>query len=335
VSYFRFFLVRKREAKGSHRTAVLAVFYNSAILSAVFWRISLGAKVRLGTAIVSIVLVVTLLLASNALAQNSTDWAEPFPPFRIAGNLYYVGSKGLASFLVVTRQGNILINSNLEASVPMIEASIEKLGFQFKDTKTLLISHAHFDHDAGSAKIKEMTRASYMVMDGDVSVVESGGKADFQYGNRSEFLYPPAKVDRVLHDRGEVKLGGAVLVARLTPGHTKGCTTWTMKVTEGGKTYSVVIVGSPYVNPGYKLIHNQNYPEIAQDYERMWRVLKSLPCDIFLGAHGSYFGLEEKYALLKNGGENPFLDPGGYKKFVAQAEQDFHTELARQQLAAK
>src|SRR5215469_1425186 len=209
-------------------------------------------------------------MSNASSAQNSPDWAEPFPPFRIAGNLYYVGSKGLASFLVVTRQGNILINSNLEASVPMIEASIEKLGFQFKDTKILLISHAHFDHDAGSAKIKEMTRASYMVMDSDVSVVESGGKAGFQYGNRSESLYPPTKVDRVLHDRDEVKLGGAVLVARLTPGHTKGCTTWTMKVTEGSKTYSVVIVGSPYVNPGYKLIHNQNYPQIAQDYERMW-----------------------------------------------------------------
>jgi metallo-beta-lactamase class B len=217
----------------------------------------------------------------------------------------------------------------------MIEASIEKLGFKFKDTKVLLISHAHWDHDAGSATIKKMTGASYMVMDADVPVVESGGKADFQYGNSPGFLYPPAKVDRVLHDGDEVRLGGAVLVAHLTPGHTKGCTTWTMKVTEGGKTYNVVIVGSPNVNPGYKLIHNENYPRIAQDYERMWDVLKSLPCDIFLGAHGGYFGLEEKYPLMKDGGANPFIDPGGYKKFVAQREQDFRTELAKQTLAAK
>ena len=270
-----------------------------------------------------------------------------------------MGSKGLASYLVVTPQGNILINSDLEANVPLLQASIEKLGFKFADTKILLISHAHWDHDAGSAKIKELTGARYMVMDADVPVVESGGKADFQYGGRAEFLYPPAKVDRVLHDGDEVKLGGTVLVAHLTPGHTKGCTTWTMKVTEGGKTYNVVIVGSPNVNPGYKLVQNESYPQIAQDYQRMFDVLKALPCDIFLGAHGVYFGLEEKYAHTEegrrrpnpssgsgqeaaptSGGENPgaanpFIDPDGYKKFVTEKEQEFRAELAKQTLAAK
>jgi metallo-beta-lactamase class B len=284
---------------------------------------------------VSCVLILVLAGAGSGFAQADPEWTEPFPPFHIAGNLYYVGSKGLANYLVTTPQGNILINSDLEASVPMIEASVEKLGFKFKDTKILLISHAHWDHDAGSAKIKEMTGASYMVMDADVPVVESGGKVDFQYGNNPSFLYPPTKVDRVLHDGDEVRLGGAVLVAHLTPGHTKGCTTWTMKVTEGGKTYDVVIIGSPNVNPGYKLIANNNYPQIAEDYKRMWRVLKSLPCDIFLGAHGGYFGLEEKYPLMKNGGVNPFIDPGGYKKYVAQKEQDFRTELEKQRLATR
>jgi metallo-beta-lactamase class B len=287
------------------------------------------------TAIVWFGLILSLPLASSALPQNSQDWTEPFPPFRIAGNLYYIGTKGLANYLVATPQGNILINSDLESNVPMIERSIEKLGFKFKDTKILLISHAHWDHDAGSAKIKKLTGASYMVMDADVPVIESGGKADFQYGNTPDFLYPPAKVDRVLHDGDEVTLGGAVLVAHLTPGHTKGCTTWTMKVTEGDKTYNVVIIGSPNLNPGYKLIHNKNYPQIAEDYERMWRVLKSLPCDIFLGAHGGYFGLEQKYPLMRDGGANPFIDPSGYKKFVAQKEQAFDTELAKQKLVAK
>ena len=276
-----------------------------------------------------------LATAVSLFAQNDPEWTEPFPPFRIAGNLYYVGSKGLASYLVTTPQGNILINSDLEANVPLIQASIEKLGFQFKDTKILLISHAHWDHDAGSAKIKQLTGATYMVMDADVPVVESGGNADFQYSNRPEFLYPPAKVDRVLHDGDEVKLGGAMLVAHLTPGHTKGCTTWTMKVTGGGKTFNVVIVGSPNVNPGYKLVHNTSYPQIAQDYQRMFDVLKSLSCDIFLGAHGGYFGLEEKYPRLKEGAANPFLDPDGYQKFVAEKEQEFRTELAKQTLAAK
>lgn len=276
-------------------------------------------------------MILVLSATGSSLGQSiSPDWTEPFPPFHIAGNLYYVGSKGLANYLITTPQGNILINSDLEANVSMIRASIEKLGLKFEDTKILLISHAHWDHDAGSARIKEMTRAKYMVMDADVPVVESGGKTDFQYGNTRALQYRPTVVDRVLHDGDEVRLGGTVLVAHLTPGHTKGCTTWTMKVTERGKTYHVVIIGSPNVNPGYKLVGNTAYPKIAEDYERMWRVLKSLPCDIFLGAHGSYFGLEEKYPRLKEGAANPFLDPEGYKNFIAQKEREFRTELVRQ-----
>jgi metallo-beta-lactamase class B len=280
-------------------------------------------------------LFLALPLSSSAFAQNDPGWTEPFPPFRIAGNLYYIGSKGLASYLIATPQGNILINSDLEANVPLLQTSIEKLGFQFKDTKILLISHAHWDHDAGSARVKQLTGATYMVMDADVPVVESGGKADFQYGNRPEYLYPPTKVDRALHDGDEVKLGASTLVAHLTPGHTKGCTTLTMQVTEAGKTYNVVIVGSPNVNPGYQLVHNKSYPQIAEAYQRMFDVLKALPCDIFLGAHGSYFGLEEKYPHLKAGAPNPFIDPAGYKNFVAAKEQEFHAELAKQQSAAK
>jgi metallo-beta-lactamase class B len=282
------------------------------------------------------VLILALSAIASAFAQaNPPDWTEPFPPFRIAGNLYYVGSKGLANYLVTTPQGNILINSDLDANAPLLKASIEKLGFKFTDTKILLISHAHWDHDAGSATIKEMTGATYMVMDADVPVVESGGKADFQYGTNPASLYRPTTVNRVLHDGDEVKLGDTVLVAHLTPGHTKGCTTWTMKVTENGKTYNVVIVGGPGVNTGYKLVANAAYPQIAEDYERMWRVLKSLPCDIFLGAHGAYFGLEEKYPRMKPGSPNPFVDPDGYKKFIAEKEQDFRDELASQKLTAK
>ncbi|HYT65113.1 MAG TPA: subclass B3 metallo-beta-lactamase [Vicinamibacterales bacterium] len=275
-------------------------------------------------------LVTIIGLAGNLHAQSNADWTEPFPPFRIAGNLYYVGSKGLANYLITTPQGHILINSDLEANVPLIRASVEKLGFKFTDIKILLISHAHWDHDAGSAAIKSLTGAKYMVMDGDVSVVESGGKTDFQYGNVPGSLYPPTKVDRVLRDGDEVKLANAVLVAHLTPGHTKGCTTWTMKVQEAGRTYNVVIVGSPNVNPGYQLVNNAAYPQIAADYEQMFRVLKSLPCDIFLGAHGSYFDLETKYARLKQSAPTAFIDPDGYKKFVADKEGAFRAELSKQ-----
>jgi metallo-beta-lactamase class B len=280
-------------------------------------------------------LLLVLTFAGKAAAQNPPDWTEPFPPFRIVGNLYYVGSKGLANYLIATPRGHILINSDLEANVPLIQASVEKLGFKFSDIKMLLISHAHWDHNAGSAMIKRLTGAKYMVMDADVLVVESGGKSDFQYGSIPASLYPPTKVDRVLHDGDEVKLGGAVLVAHLTPGHTKGCTTWTMKVKDGAKTYNVVIVGSPNVNPGYKLVGNTLYPGIAEDYERTFRVLKSLPCDYFLGAHGSYFDMETKYPRLKEGVLSPFIDPDGYKKYVAEREQAFRDELTKQKASER
>jgi metallo-beta-lactamase class B len=272
-------------------------------------------------------------LADRGVAQADPTWTEPFPPFHIAGNLYYVGSKGLANYLITTPQGHILINSDLEANVPMIRASVEQLGFKFNDIKILLISHAHWDHDAGSALIKQMTGAKYMVMDADVPVVESGGTSDFQYGNVKENLYPPTKVDRVLHDGDQVKLGNAVLVAHLTPGHTKGCTTWTMKVKEGDKTHDVVIVGSPNVNPGYKLIGNTLYPQIVADFERTFRVLKSLPCDIFLGAHGSYFAMEVKYARLKNAASMPFVDSEGYKTYISERETAFRNALAKESAA--
>jgi metallo-beta-lactamase class B len=270
------------------------------------------------------------VIAGAAGAQNPADWTEPFPPFKIAGNLYYVGSKGLANYLVTTPAGNILINSDLETNVPLIKASIEKLGFKFSDTKILLISHAHWDHDAASATIKKLTGATYMVMDADVEVVESGGKSDFRYGNSPETLYPATKVDRVLHDGDEVKLGDATLVAHLTPGHTKGCTTWTMKVNARGQSYDAVIVGSPNVNEGYKLAGNESYPGIAQDFEKTFRVLKSLPVDYFLGAHGAYFDMEAKYPRMKEGAPSPFIDREGYMKYVTERKKAFQAELAKQ-----
>ena len=283
------------------------------------------------TSVLTLVLITCVtcaVVSNNSSAQD--DWTEPFPAFRIAGNLYYVGSKGLASYLITTPEGHILINSNVEAGVPLIRTSVESLGFKFTDIKILLISHAHYDHNGGSALVKELTGAKYMVMDADVEAVESGGKSDFQYRNDPEFLYKATKVDGVLHDGDQVKLGGSVLTAHLTAGHTKGCTTWTMKVQEGSKTYNAVIVGSPNVNPGYKLIGNSLYPQIKDDYEKGFRVLKSLPCDLFLGAHGSYFDMERKYARFKSGEKTAFVDPSGYKDFVAEREQAFKRELQKQ-----
>lgn len=278
----------------------------------------------------SATIIALLCLAGCVFAQGSPDWTAPFPPYRVIGNLYYVGSKGLASYLITTTKGHILINSSMESSVPLIRDSVERLGFRFGDIKILLISHAHWDHCAGAARLKEMTGAKYFVMEQDVPVVESGGKADFQYGGSPDKQYKPTKVDRALHDGNEVRLGDTVLVAHLTPGHTKGTTTWTTKVSEAGKLYNVVIVGSPNVNPGYKLVGNTQYPQIAQDYERGFEVLKSLPCDVFLGAHGDYYGMETKFARMKPGAANPFIDPDGYKSYVAEREQAFREELKKQ-----
>lgn len=275
-------------------------------------------------------LFLTLVFACSAFAQDNPEWTTNHKPFRVIGNVYYVGSKDLASYLITTPQGDILINSNLPSSVPQIRKNVEALGFHFKDIKILLISHGHWDHAAGSSEIKRLTGAKYMVMDADVTVVESGGKDDFHYGSEAGSHFPATKVDRVLHDGDEVKLGGVVLVAHKTPGHTKGCTTWTMKVREDASTYDVVIVGSPNVNTGYKLVGNTAYPEIAKDYVSTFRTLQSLPCDVFLGAHGSYFGMEAKFARMKPGGANPFVDPEGYKSYVAEREQTFEKELAKQ-----
>lgn len=254
------------------------------------------------------------------MGQANSDWHAKFPAFRIAGNLYYVGTADLAVYLINTPQGNILINSDYKQDLPVIKQSIAELGLKYADTKVLLISHAHGDHDEGTAVIAKETGAKLMVMDADVLDEESAAPGR-----------PGAHVDRVLHDGDVVELGGYKLVAHLTPGHTKGCTTWTMQVSDGPRTLNAVIVGSPNVNPGYLLVGNQQYPQIANDYVKTFTVLKSLPCDLFLGAHGAYFGLKTKYEKMKAGDANAFIDPDGYRAYVAERESTFRTEWARQQ----
>src|SRR5438067_1967478 len=264
-------------------------------------------------------LLVLFLSAVPLLAQQNPDFHREFPPFKIAGSLYWVGTADLAVYLIRTPQGNILINSDFPEDIPTIRKSIEQLGFKYSDTKILLISHAHGDHDAGTGLIRKETGAQLMVMDADVAEVQSTAPGR-----------PGAHVDRVLHDGDTVELGGSKLTARLTPGHTKGCTTWTMQVEEGGQKLNAVIVGSPNVNPGYVLAGNKSYPQIAEDYVKTFTLLKSLPTDLFLGAHGAYFGLKAKYEKMKSGVSNPFIDPAGYKAYVAEREAAFRKEWERQ-----
>ncbi len=261
-----------------------------------------------------------LIFSAPLLAQANPEWHREFPAFRIAGNIYYVGTADLAIYLITTPQGNILINSNFEQDVPLMKKSIAGLGFKYEDTKVILISHAHGDHDAATGLMKRETGAKLEVMEQDVAEEESTARGR-----------PGAHVDRVLHDGDTVELGGSKWTAHLTPGHTKGCTTWTTQVQDGGRTLNVVIIGSPNVNPGYYLVGNKNYPQIAQDYVKTFAVLKSLPCDVFLGAHGAYFGLLAKYEKFKTGDKNAFIDPQGYKDYVVSKDAEFHTEWGRQQ----
>lgn len=246
---------------------------------------------------------------------------KQFPPHHIIGNIYYVGTETLASFLVTTPQGNILINTTYERTVPVLLSSVEKLGFRFSDIKIVLGSHAHADHMQGDALVKELTGARVMAMEQDVPAL----RAMTPEGK-------PHPIDQILHDGEEVTLGGTTLVAHLTPGHTRGDTTWSMKAREGGKTYDVVIIGSMGVNPGYKLVNNPDIPGIAEEYERGFRVLHSLACDVPLGSHPAMYNMTEKYARIGKG-PNPFIDPEGYKRELDIEETAFRTTLQQQQSA--
>jgi metallo-beta-lactamase class B len=275
-------------------------------------------------------LFLLFLLVCSGFAHAQSAWTEPFPGHRIAGNLHYVGSRDLASYLITTPEGHILINSSLEESPKLIRASVEGLGFKFEDIKVLLISHAHSDHCAGSAEILKDTGAQYCVMAEDAEAVQNGGAKKTRIAKGDYTQFPPAKVDRRLKDGDAIKLGGSVLVARKTAGHTPGCTTWTMEVEDKGNKLHAVIIGSPNVNPGYILVGNPTYPSIATDYEATFATLKALPVDLFLGAHGSYYGMEAKYKLFGSGGSNPFVDPAGYHAYVADREKAFRAEWDKQ-----
>jgi metallo-beta-lactamase class B len=293
---------------------------------------------RLFTLAVTLTLVAPLCLR----AQTDPGWTTPLPPFQIADKLYYVGSRDLASYLVVTPKGNILINANLESSPPQIRAAVEKLGFKWADTKILLNAQAHFDHMAGAAQIVRETRATNMVMEGDVDVAESGGAKGFQANWKSLAKYAPVHVDRVLHDGDPVSLGGVTLVAHKTAGHTRGCTTWTMRMhvpgEPAGTLRNIVIVGGVSFWSEYRFVdaprRPASYPGIAQDYRDTFATLRALPCDVFLGAHGQYFNLLAKLGDYPAEGPRVFIDPAGYQAFVEKAQRDFEQALASQEADA-
>lgn len=269
-------------------------------------------------------LLAALLASALSLAAQQTNWNAPFPPHKVIGNVYYIGSEPLATYLIATPQGHILINSDFESTVPLLRQNVEKLGFKFSDIKIILGSHAHGDHMEGDALLKEYTGAQVMAMDRDVPALKAmkpGGKE-----------HP---IDRVLKDGDKVTLGGMTLTANLTPGHTEGCTTWTFEVTDAGKKYNAIVVCSVGVNPDYVLVNNTKYPNIQQDYRGSYAKLRAMKVDVFLGAHGSFYDLPAKYAKLDKGGSNPFIDPDGFKKYIDDKERDFNAMLQRQQAGKK
>ena len=290
----------------------------------------------------SCLLLLLFFTTRPVLAQVDPTWTTPVAPFRIADNLYYVGSQELASYLVVTSKGNILINANLATSPPQIRASVEKLGFRWKDIKILLNSQAHDDHMGGAAEIIGETHAKNMVMDGDVNVVESGGRTDFMFPSPDLHTYPPSHVDRILHDGNTVSLGGVMLTAHKTAGHTRGCTTWTMRFhlpgEPTGTMRNIVIVGGTAFWSEYRFVatpgHPISYPDIVRDFQHTFAELHRLPCDVFLGAHGGYFDLLGKLQLYPKDGPRVFIDPDGCKQFVARSQENFAKELSKQRAAA-
>jgi metallo-beta-lactamase class B len=280
-----------------------------------------------------------LLFANAALVQPQLDptsrsWNQRVEPYRIAGNLYYVGASDITSFLIATPEGHILINSGFEETVPLIRESMKKLGFKIDDVKILLSSHAHYDHAGGLATLKELTGAKLAVSEKDAALMARGGKGDPQIGDK--FPFRPVQSDRILRDGDQVSLGGQSLTARLTPGHTPGCTTWTMKVEEGGVSRNVVVICSTSILPGVTLTSNARYPEMAEDFAKTFQVLKSLPCDVFLASHAAFYdGLGKAEKMRAGAKENPFIDPQGYRDFVALAEKRYKEQLEKERSARK
>jgi len=248
-----------------------------------------------------------------------------FPPLRIIGNLYYVGDNDLASYLVVTPKGDILINTGYEYSVPEIRSRIATLGFRFNDIKILLVTHAHSDHAAGEAEVKRVTGAKMYAMQEEVELLETGGKTDYLFGNSGWF--PPVKVDRALQDGEKIELGGSTITAYLHPGHTKGSASYAMEITEAGKTYHVLIANLGNINDGTVLLHNPKYPKIVQDYARTFQAQKELPCDIFLTSHAGQFGLLAKWHPGDPYDPNRFVDPDGYARAVERSENRYLRQL--------
>jgi metallo-beta-lactamase class B len=284
-------------------------------------------------------LVLAAVSAGVTLTAQPTippEWTQRAEPFRVMDNIHYVGTADLASYLITTPAGHVLLDTGLAGNAGAIVQNIRTLGFNVRDVRLLLTTHAHFDHVGAHARIKKLSGARVLASAPDAPLLESGGRGDYHFVGAG-YRFPPVKVDRIVQDGEIVRLGGTALTAHLTPGHTKGTTTWTLRAHDRlRRERNVVFMGSTAVNEGVKLIDNPKYPEIVTDYQRTFMILKALPCDVLLTAHASVFRGREKAAAAAAGkGEDAFVDLRGCQEAVARSQTAFAEELSRQRDAAR
>jgi len=270
----------------------------------------------------------SLACAPPAFAQNDPDWTRPFAPFRMIGNIYWVGSYDLSSFLITTPRGHILINTGVGDTATQIKASVERLGFKLEDVKILTTTQGHYDHVAGMAELKRMTGARLIVEEQDKELLESGGKKDFRFGDTPDAQFEPATVDGTFKDSDTIALGGTVLTAHHHPGHTKGSTSFTLNVREGAKSYRVIIANMASINPGVNVTGMPTYARIGDDYARTFKLQKDMQIDVWLASHASQFKLHDKYKPGDPFKADRFVDPLGFKAAVAQLEKRYREQLA-------
>ena len=272
-------------------------------------------------------LVLACVAGVSLTAQGNEEWTRPTAPVRIVGNVYYVGTYDLSSFLITTDQGHILINTGLASSAPQIRRNVEALGFTFADIRLLMATHAHWDHVAALADVKKATGARVAMHERDAGVLESGGKTDFRWGNEPGSHFAPVAVDQRLQDDDVVRLGGTAITVHHHPGHTRGASSFALTVRDGGRDYRVVIANMGSINPGVRLTGMPSYPGIAEDYARTFREQKAMPIDVFLASHASQFGLHRKHVPGAAYDPARFVDPAGFRDAVARLERAYLDQL--------
>jgi metallo-beta-lactamase class B len=271
-----------------------------------------------------------LTAPTRVVAQNNESWTKPFPPFQMIGNIFWVGSYDLATYLITTPAGHILINTGVGDTAQQIKAGVERLGFKMSDVKILTATHGHWDHVAGMAELKRMTGAALVVSEPERELLESGGKTDFRFGDTPSSRFEPAKVDRTFKNGETITLGGMTLTAHLHSGHTKGATSFRTTVREAGKTYRVIIANMGTINPGVRVTGMPTYPGITQDYARTFMAQKEMQVDVWLSSHASQFRMHDKYKAGDPYDPDRFVDPAGFLSEVRRLEQLYLDQVAKE-----